>query len=56
MALEDAGLVIDSTNENRIGAVTGCGLGGLTLLEKTCLTLDQKGPRRVSPLAIWCRA
>ena len=52
MALEDAGLVIDSVNGNRIGAVTGCGLGGLTLLEQTCLTLDQKGPRRVSPFFI----
>jgi 3-oxoacyl-[acyl-carrier-protein] synthase II len=52
MALEDAGLVIDSANGNRIGAVTGCGLGGLTLLEQTCLTLDQKGPRRVSPFFI----
>jgi 3-oxoacyl-[acyl-carrier-protein] synthase II len=52
MALEDAGLVIDRANGNRIGAVTGCGLGGLTLLEQTCLTLNQKGPRRVSPFFI----
>ena len=52
MALEDAKLVIDSANENRIGAVTGCGLGGLSLLEQTCLTLNQKGPRRVSPFFI----
>jgi 3-oxoacyl-[acyl-carrier-protein] synthase II len=52
MALDDAKLVIDSANGNRIGAVTGCGLGGLTLLEQTCLTLDQKGPRRVSPFFI----
>ena len=52
MALEDAKLVIDSANENRIGAVTGCGLGGLSLLEQTCVTLNQKGPRRVSPFFI----
>jgi 3-oxoacyl-[acyl-carrier-protein] synthase II len=52
MALESAELVIDRTNGNRIGAVTGCGLGGLTLLEQNCLTLDQKGPRRVSPFFI----
>jgi len=52
MALEDAGLVIDRANGNRIGAVTGCGFGGLTLLEQTCLTLNQKGPRRVSPFFI----
>ncbi len=52
MALEDAKLVIDSANESRIGAVTGCGLGGLSLLEQTCLTLNEKGPRRVSPFFI----
>jgi 3-oxoacyl-[acyl-carrier-protein] synthase II len=52
MALENAALVIDSTNEDRIGAVTGCGLGGLGFLENTCITLQQKGPKRVSPFFI----
>ena len=27
MAIEDSGLVIDSTNETRVGTITGCGLG-----------------------------
>jgi 3-oxoacyl-[acyl-carrier-protein] synthase II len=52
MAMEDSGLVIDSSNEDRIGVYTGCGLGGLTILEDTCLTLEQKGPKRVSPFFI----
>jgi 3-oxoacyl-[acyl-carrier-protein] synthase II len=52
MAMEDSGLVIDDTNAERIGVITGCGLGGLSILEDTCLTLKRKGPRRVSPFFI----
>jgi 3-oxoacyl-[acyl-carrier-protein] synthase II len=52
MALEDSGLEINSANQARIGVYTGCGLGGLTVLEDTCLTLDKKGPKRVSPFFI----
>ena len=52
MALEDSGLVINGSNENRIGVLTGCGLGGLSMLERTSRTLDTKGPKRVSPFFI----
>ncbi len=52
MALEDSGLVINSSNAARIGVYTGCGLGGLTVLEETCITLQNKGPKRVSPFFI----
>jgi 3-oxoacyl-[acyl-carrier-protein] synthase II len=52
MAVEDSGLVIDSTNSARVGVITGCGLGGLEVLENTCETLDKRGPRRVSPFFI----
>ncbi len=52
MALEDSGLVIDSSNAERVGVLTGCGLGGLLMLEQTSRTLDKKGPRRVSPFFI----
>jgi 3-oxoacyl-[acyl-carrier-protein] synthase II len=52
MAIEDSGLVIDSSNEDRIGVYTGCGLGGLSIFEETCLTLHKKGPKRVSPFFI----
>ena len=52
MALEDSGLVIDGTNAEKIGVITGCGLGGLSILEDTCITLKSKGPRRVSPFFI----
>jgi len=52
MAMEDSGLVIDSSNAERVGVFTGCGLGGLLVLEKTSRTLDKKGPKRVSPFFI----
>ncbi len=52
MALEDSGLKIDSANEDRVGVVTGCGLGGLGIMEATILNVATKGPRRVSPFFI----
>jgi len=52
MALEDSGLVIDEKNSDRVGVITGCGLGGLGILESTCSTLEKRGPRRVSPFFI----
>jgi 3-oxoacyl-[acyl-carrier-protein] synthase II len=52
MALEDAALEINSSNSNRIGVVTGCGLGGLGIMESTIFNVATKGPRRVSPFFI----
>lgn len=52
MAIEDSGLKIDKTNENRIGVLTGCGLGGLQILEQTSNILEKKGPKRVTPFFI----
>ena len=52
MAVEDSGLVIDSSNESRVGAITGCGLGGLSFMEETVLKVSTKGPRKVSPFFI----
>jgi 3-oxoacyl-[acyl-carrier-protein] synthase II len=52
MALEDSGLTIDKTNENRVGVLTGCGLGGLHLLEQTAVFLQKRGPQRVTPFFI----
>jgi 3-oxoacyl-[acyl-carrier-protein] synthase II len=55
MAMEDSGLEINSANESRVGVVTGCGLGGLGIMENTILNVATKGPRRVSPffIPIW---
>lgn len=52
MAVEDSGLVIDERNAGRVGVLTGCGLGGLNMLEITAHTVDTKGPQRVSPFFI----
>ena len=52
MAMEDSGLVIDDANRNRVGVLTGCGLGGLSILEETCEVLRTKGPKRVTPFFI----
>ena len=52
MAMDETGLVIDSSNADRIGVVTGCGLGGLGIMEATILNVATKGPRRVSPFFI----
>jgi 3-oxoacyl-[acyl-carrier-protein] synthase II len=52
LAIEDSGLVINGSNSDRIGVITGCGLGGLSILEDTCLKLNSLGPRRVSPFFI----
>jgi 3-oxoacyl-[acyl-carrier-protein] synthase II len=52
MAIDDSGLVIDSSNESRIGAITGCGLGGLRFMEDTVLRVSNQGPKRVSPFFI----
>jgi 3-oxoacyl-[acyl-carrier-protein] synthase II len=52
MAVEDSGMVIDAHNAARVGVLTGCGLGGLNMLEITANTVDTKGPQRVSPFFI----
>lgn len=52
MAMEDSGLVIDESNEGRVGVFTGCGLGGLDILEENHRILQSKGPKRVSPFFI----
>ena len=52
MAIEDSGLVIDSTNESRVGTITGCGLGGLRFMEDTVLRVAEEGPKWVSPFFI----
>jgi 3-oxoacyl-[acyl-carrier-protein] synthase II len=52
MAIEDSGLVIDKTNETRVGTITGCGLGGLRFMEDTVLRVAEEGPKWVSPFFI----
>ena len=52
MAMESSGLKIDERNEDRVGVLTGCGLGGLSILEDITRVVDSKGPNRVTPFFI----
>ncbi|MBW1616485.1 MAG: beta-ketoacyl-ACP synthase II [Deltaproteobacteria bacterium] len=51
-AIKDSGLKIDAFNADKVGVITGCGLGGLGLLEKNSVTLKERGPQRISPFFI----
>ena len=52
MAMEDSGLKIDSSNCQRVGCITGSGLGGLAMIEDFHKILLEKGPKRISPFFI----
>ncbi|HSQ16714.1 MAG TPA: beta-ketoacyl-ACP synthase II [Anaerolineales bacterium] len=51
-AVEDAHLVIDDSNRDRIGVMLGTGVGGLTTLFEQIQVYDQRGPDRVSPFLV----
>ncbi len=51
-AVEQAKLVIDSSNANAIGVIIGSGLGGLGTLSEQLETLRAKGPKRVNSFLI----
>lgn len=51
-AMLDDNIETQAINPNRIGVAVGSGIGGISTIEQTCLDLDKKGPRRVSPFFI----
>ncbi len=51
-AWEDSGLDSDKVDPDRVGVITGCGLGGLGSIEFYRDVLVKRGPRRVSPFFI----
>jgi len=55
-ALEDAGFIsggkVSFPNPKKVGVIIGSGIGGIKTIEENVLALAEKGPRRVSPLAI----
>jgi 3-oxoacyl-[acyl-carrier-protein] synthase II len=52
MAIEDSKLKITPENNERVGCVTGSGIGGLSTIEFYHKILLEKGPRRISPFFI----
>lgn len=51
-AIKDSGLEVTEDNAHRIGAYIGAGIGGLGSIENAALTIQAKGPRRISPFYI----
>jgi 3-oxoacyl-[acyl-carrier-protein] synthase II len=52
LALDDAGLVIDPSNAERVGVNVGSGIGGLPMIEDNIREMIAKGPRRLSPFFV----
>jgi 3-oxoacyl-[acyl-carrier-protein] synthase II len=52
MALEQADLGLTDEERDRVGVFIGVGMGGLEQLENCTLTLEHKGPGRISPYLI----
>ena len=51
-ALEQAKIEFDKKLKERTGVIIGVGLGGLEIIEKNKMILEEKGPRRISPFFI----
>ena len=51
-AIEDAGLISDTLNYDRVGTLIGSGIGGLEGIERNTMTLENQGARRVSPFFV----
>jgi 3-oxoacyl-[acyl-carrier-protein] synthase II len=51
-AIKDSGIEVTEHNAELIGVHMGSGIGGVETIESTTLTLNEKGPRRVSPFYV----
>lgn len=51
-ALENSGLDLEQLDATRIGCAVGSGIGGLPMIEDTKMTLENRGPRKVSPFFV----
>ncbi len=51
-AVKQAGLQINSMNQDNIGVIIGSGIGGLTILFEQIGVLLEKGPGRVTPFLV----
>jgi len=52
MAIEDAGLNLETVDRDRVGVILGSGIGGIETLEAQARILEEKGPSRVSPVFV----
>ena len=51
-AFEDSGLDLESINLERAGVAVGSGIGGLNDIEKNAITVNEQGPRKISPFFV----
>ncbi|RPE81263.1 beta-ketoacyl-ACP synthase II [Vulcaniibacterium tengchongense] len=52
MAMEDAGLTVEESNAERIGALIGSGIGGILGIEEQTVKYHEGGPRKISPFYV----
>jgi 3-oxoacyl-[acyl-carrier-protein] synthase II len=52
MALKESGLIVDDSNDTRVGVFSGNGIGGLSTIEKYHQISLQRGPRKITPFFI----
>ncbi|MCL7489531.1 MAG: beta-ketoacyl-ACP synthase II [Desulfobulbaceae bacterium] len=52
MAVRQSGLVVSEEEAERVGVITGCGMGGLPTIEQYNQICMEKGPRRITPFLI----
>lgn len=52
MAFRDSGFTVTDANCDRVGVITGCGMGGLPTIEKYHQVCIEKGPKKVTPFFI----
>lgn len=52
LAAEDSGLEISEEMAERVGVITGCGMGGMPTIEEYHSVLLTKGPRRITPFLV----
>ena len=52
MAVEDSGFEVSDENCERVGVITGCGMGGLPTITKYHQVMLERGAKRISPFFI----
>ncbi len=52
MAVKDSGLEISEENCERVGVITGCGMGGLPTIEKYHQVMVERGAKKITPFFI----
>jgi len=48
----DCGLDVSDENADRIGVAIGSGIGGLPMIEASCVKLSEAGPKKISPFFV----